>query len=217
MRNYTLEEIQFVKKKIIGRSYTDMLDLFNEHFCLRGKKKLTVVQMKGVLQRHNLCNGLPRYFQPGHIPHNKGVKGFCTPGLERSQYKPGNIPFVRKPIGAERRNGYGYVEVKIAHPNMWKSKHAVIWEKANGPVPKGKIIIFADGNKMNFDLENLLMISRGELATMNRNSLIYNNTVFTKAGKLVADIKMLTNKRKREAKKSMKPGAKPKKERGKEI
>jgi hypothetical protein len=214
MRNYTPEEIRFVKKKIIGRSYADMLDLFNEHFCLKGKKKLTFGQMKGVLQRYNLSNGLPRRFQSGHIPHNKDVKGFCTSGLKRSQYKPGNIPSTCKPIGAERKNGYGYVEVKIAHPNVWKSKHTAIWEKANGSVPKGKIIIFADRNKMNFNLENLLMVSRIELIIMNRNGMIYSNSAFTKTGKLVADLKILINERKRKAKKTE---TKSKKVRGKEI
>jgi hypothetical protein len=201
MRKYTPEEIKFVKKKIIGRSYTDMLHLFNKHFGLRGKKKLTFGQMRGILKRHNLSNGLPRRFQPGHIPRNKGVKGFCTPGLERSQYKPGNIPSTCKPIGAERKNGYGYVEVKIAHPNVWKSKHTAIWEKVNGPVPKGKIIIFADRNNRNFDLENLLMISKRELIVMNRNGLIYGNGVFTKTGKLVADIKIRISDLKRAVKK----------------
>jgi hypothetical protein len=201
MRNYTMEEIKFVKKKIVGRSYTDMLHLFNEHFGLRGKEKLTFGQVRGILQRHNLSNGLPRRFQPGHIPHNKGIKGFCTPGLKISQYKPGNIPSTCKPIGAERKNGYGYVEVKIAHPNVWKSKHTVIWEKANGSVPKGEIIIFADGNKMNFDLENLLMISKRELIIMNRNGLIYDNGIFTETGKLIADIKIRINDRTRAVKK----------------
>jgi hypothetical protein len=170
-----------------------MLDLFNKHFDLRGKKKLTFGQMKGLLQRYNLSNGLPQRFQLGHIPHNKGVKGFCTPGLKRSQYKPGNIPTTCKPIGAKRKNGYGYVEVKIAHPNVWKSKHTAIWEKVNGPVPKGKIIIFADGNKRNLHLENLLMVSKRELIVMNRNGLIYDNGVFTKTGKLIADIKIKIN------------------------
>jgi hypothetical protein len=217
MHSYTPEEIRFVKRKIKGRSYANMLDLFNAHFGLRGKKKLTIEQMKGMLQRHNLSNGLPRSFQPGHIPHNKGVKGFCTLGLKRSQYKPGNIPSTLKPIGAERKNGYGYVEVKIAHPNVWKSKHTAIWEKTNGPIPKGKIIIFADGNKMNFDFENLLMVSRRELIIMNRNGLIYSNGVCTETGKLVADVKMLINERQHEAKKSRKPWTKPKKARGKEI
>jgi hypothetical protein len=200
MHRYTLKEIQFIEQHIAGRSYAEMTGLFNEHFRLRGKKKITFEQMKGVLQYHKLSNGLPRRFQPGHTPHNKDIKGFCTPGLARSQYKPGNIPFICKPIGSERIktlvNGMRYVEVKIAHPNVWKSKHTVVWEKSNGPVPKGHKIIFADGNRRNFKLGNLVLVSNRELIVMNRNGLIFDNSEFTKTGKLIAELRILINDRK---------------------
>jgi hypothetical protein len=111
------------------------------------------------------------------------------------------MPWNYDPVGTERINPDGYVDIKIANPNKWKGKHRIIWEKANGPVPKGYAIIFADGNRRNFKLKNLLMVSRAELSVMNKLGLIYKNSDLTKTGKLIADIKLQIGKRKRGRKK----------------
>lgn len=54
---------------------------------------------------------------------------------------------------------------------MWRMKHILEWEKHNGPVPKGKAIIFADGDTTNTDISNLVMVDRSQLAVMNRWNL----------------------------------------------
>jgi hypothetical protein len=190
MHNYTPEEIRFIRKNIAKRSYAEMTDLFNRHFGLRGKKRLTFGQMKGTLIRRGISNGLSGRFLPG-----------CTSAN-------------RKPIGTECTGGGGYVVIKTADPSVWKYKHVVIWEKARGTIPKDHVIMFADGNKLNIRLSNLLIVSRKERGVMNRYGLIFNHKDLTKIGKLIADVKMLVNERQREAKKT---GAKSKKARGKEI
>lgn len=40
-------------------------------------------------------------------------------------------------------------------------------QNAHGEVPKGHVIVFVDGNKLNFELNNLMMISCAENATFN--------------------------------------------------
>jgi hypothetical protein len=87
------------------------------------------------------------------------------------------------------------MEVKIRDPKTWKSKHTLIWEKARGRVPEGHVIIFADGNRLNASLGNLLMVSRRELAVMNRLGLVSKNKDLTKTGKAIADIKLLIAER----------------------
>jgi hypothetical protein len=81
----------------------------------------------------------------------------------------------------------------------------MIWEATNGKVPKGYIVIFADGNKLNLSLDNLRLISRKEHAVMNHLGLRSINAGLTDAGKLVADIKMAIANRKRGLKKKRKP------------
>jgi len=92
-----------------------------------------------------------------------------------------------RPIGTENTKK-GYVRVKIAEPNVWKYKHILIWEQSNGSLPDGHIVIFADKNNRNFDINNLIAITRKQLAVMNRYRLIHENSDATKAGKLIADI-----------------------------
>ena len=52
--------------------------------------------------------------------------------------------------------GYNYVRVD-AKPGQkkWRSNGRVVWEKANGTIPKGHFIIHLDGDSHNDDLSNL--------------------------------------------------------------
>jgi len=195
---YTPKEISFIKKHIAGRSYKEMAELFNkQHF----RPPITVVQLNSFLGRHKLRSGLGRYFRPGHIPHNKGLKGVYFSGSEKGWFKPCHKNASEKPVGSERINVDGCVEVKVSNRRKpakrnWESKHAAIWEAANGKVPKGHMVIFADKNTRNFALDNLLLVSRKELAVMNHLGLIATDKDLTAAGKTVAGIKLLITKRK---------------------
>ena len=93
-----------------------------------------------------------------------------------------------KPVGSERINIEGYTEVKVANPNKWRLKHRVIWEQHNGEIPKGCAIIFADGDKSNLDIDNLLLVSRQQLLVLNRNNLISEDKEITKTGINIANI-----------------------------
>jgi hypothetical protein len=159
-----------------------MRKLFNKNFKLRLTKK----QFDTLMYKHKLHNGMGTW--NGYAPANKGKK-----------HKPqlGNY----RPIGTERVMPYentSYVEVKTGH-HTWKRKHVVIWEKANGKIPKGHVIIFGDGNTRNFALDNLILVSRAELGVMNRCGLIYKHKDLTAVGKTIADVKMAIGKRKRKA------------------
>jgi hypothetical protein len=105
----------------------------------------------------------------------------------------------KSPIGSEFISD-GYTLEKIDNYNTWKRKHILIWEKANGPVPEGHVIIFADGNRRNFRLDNLLLISRAEQAVMNRRRLIFPDAVATRAGHQIAKVKILTSEYRQENK-----------------
>jgi hypothetical protein len=82
--------------------------------------------------------------------------------------------------------GDGYKWVKIAEPNKWRQKHRLLWESENGHIPAGGAVIFADGDRMNITLDNLLQITKGQLAIMNKRKLISPDREATKAGAAVA-------------------------------
>ena len=94
-----------------------------------------------------------------------------------------------RPIGSERINVDGYVEIKIADPNVWKLKHRVIWEQHYGPIPNHQPIIFLDRNKSNLDINNLAMVTNRQLLFLNGNKLIKSDAELTKTAINIAKIK----------------------------
>ena len=58
----------------------------------------------------------------------------------------------------------------------------------------GHKVIFADNNKRNFDIDNLILVSDSEALIMNTNKLRYGNKELTRTGSLIAKVIDKTNK-----------------------
>jgi hypothetical protein len=116
--------------------------------------------------------GVQSRYKKGQEPPNKGQKMSselykkCKPTM----FKKGHLPANHQPIGSERVTKDGYREIKIKEPNKWEALHRVEWEKVNGKIPKGLILVFK-GDKMNPSPDNCELITRAE--NMNRNT--YHN------------------------------------------
>jgi len=116
--------------------------------------------------------GSAHWFRPGHRPHNAGKKGWQAGGDSwKTQFKPGMRPHTWRPIGSERVSKDGYLLRKITDTGYkcrdWVGVHKIIWEAVNGPIPKGHVLRFRDGNQQNICLENLGLLTRAE--QMRRN------------------------------------------------
>lgn len=190
-RKYAPEHIEYIATNIRGRSFKELTDMFNKQFGM----DLKVSTLTSLADRHGLHNGrdtrlnkgyAPTQFKKGHVPANKGMKG--VGGWEPTQFKKGSKPWNYKPVGTERVNGDGYVDIKIEDPNKWKGKHILIWETVNGPVPKGHVVIFGDRDNRNFEIDNLILVSRKQLVRLNQFGLIQNNAELTRTGVIIADI-----------------------------
>jgi hypothetical protein len=168
---YSLEETEFLKSKFGKHSYTEIINLFTERFGFA----LTYYQIV-----------------------SKGKRS----GIHKLHRKKGKIGEI-KPIGSQSKLS-GYSIIKIAemtnYKKNWKYKHHVIWENAHGPIPDGQVITFVDGNRSNFDINNLLMVSRAERVMMNTLGINSAGPELFEAGLQVARLKLLINKRERELK-----------------
>lgn len=123
--------------------------------------------IKALCTRKGWSTGRDGKFLKGNIPSPlAGAKG-----PNKTSFPKGNQPANHRPIGSERLSKDGYIEVKIAEPRKWCGKHRVEWEKHHGPIPKGHIVIFVDGNPLHWQIENLQMISRAEHAIINKRGL----------------------------------------------
>lgn len=181
------EEIQtFVRLNHVGVGLKDMAVLLNKTFG----KSYTRPQLKTYYDSRDISSGFNSRFRPGHIPPNKGRKGYHSPGSEKGWFGKDHIPLNHKPVGSERLDDDRYVLIKTAEPNVWQPKHKVIWEAKNGKVPKGHVLTFLDGDKSNITIENLTLITQAEHMEITRSRLRSSNPEFTKTAILIAKVKI---------------------------
>jgi len=164
---WSQEKLNYLKEIYDGRTKKEMIELM----CIRfAPDKFSVNSISHAMERLNVKSTIQHRFQ-------KGVSNR------------------RKEIFSERVDSNGYVEIKVGNPSFWKRKHAYIWESANNmAVPKGHVIIFADRNKNNFDIENLKLVSREELAFLNKYRLITEDMDVTNAAVNLAKLKGVARK-----------------------
>ncbi len=115
------------------------------------------------------------HYKKGNAPMNKGLKitEYMSPEAiekhKKTRFKKGNLSHNYRPVGSQRIDKDGYIEVKIKDPNVWELKHRYIWSKHNGKIPKSYKVRFIDGDRGNFNINNLEIISEAEL--MNENTI----------------------------------------------
>lgn len=207
---YTSEIREFIKENIKGVKYKDMALLIKQKFNLS-------VNPDALAQwcvKNNMQNGVVMNFEKGHTPFNKGKKwdDYLT---KEQQAKSRQTCFSSERIvnhqdhtwyhkvGDERLDKDGYVMIKLyehAKDNgggkgnstrAWVLKHRYIWEQNYGPIPEGHIVIFLDGNRLNFEIDNLGLISQRENALINKYGLRYDDPDLTKLGINIAKLKLL--------------------------
>lgn len=142
-------------------------------------------------------------WEKGHVPWNKGMKGYYPAGIQKHWFKKGCKVWNERALYSERYDKDGYVIVKVGE-KKWKRKHIWIWEKEHGEVPEGHIIIFRDNDKYNFDIDNLKCISRSVNAVINRNRWHTYTNEAKDAMITLAELKIAQRKREKELKNARK-------------
>lgn len=158
---------------VLGMSKTSVRNIAYRHGLRKSREWIAErARMRTLNPNHG---GRAFLFKKGHTPHTKGKRAeeWMSPeGLARSaasRFKKGQRPATWKPIGSERINVDGYIEVKVVEGKPWRHKHRVMWEEVNGAVPDGYMVSFIDGNKQNCVLSNLKLVARAD--AMRQNSV----------------------------------------------
>lgn len=166
----TNEQLEYLKTIYIGITNRECTRLMNEKFNL----SLTCNQIKCQKRRFKLNSGLDGRFKKGQKPNSHCFKKGERTSIE-TEFKKGHIPKNWCPIGTEKIKSDGYIYVKITDrkgvtPNKnWKQKHRIIWEKRKGSIPKEMNILFLDGNKLNLDINNMVLATKQEKLIMSRH------------------------------------------------
>lgn len=154
------EQEQFLRDNVRGKTRQELADLLNQKFGTN----YTVHQIKYYKQKFGLKSGINSQFQKKQTPHNK------------------------KPIGTEFVDERGYVHIKTAEPNTWEWKQRYIYRTMKGEIPKGYFVVFADGDKTNFDIDNLILMKHNDVLVMNSMNLFSSDAELTKTGHLLAQV-----------------------------
>lgn len=195
--NYSEENIKFLIENVKGISHKELTKRFNERFSTN----LSESALANMKRKLNLTNDINTKFKKGQTSWNKGRK-MSTEQYEKckkTMFQKGNLSNAR-PVGDERIDIDGYTYIKVKQPNKWVLKHRWLYEKEKGKIPKGYNLIFADGNKQNLNLDNLILVSNSELFIMNQKGLYKQDKELTKSGAIVAKVLDKVNKRKRDTK-----------------
>jgi hypothetical protein len=114
-------------------------------------------------------SGAATRYKKGNDTWNKGKKGFMGPNV--TSFKKGNKPHNTREVGSIRIDGKDkFLLVKVAD-KVWIRKEILIWEEVNGPIPKGCVVRVKDPRQNKYEINNLMLISRGhnmKLNTMHR-------------------------------------------------
>lgn len=192
--------IDYIRANYNGVGNKEMAQRLNAEFGTH----YTARQLNSYYKNHGLNSGLTGRFEKGHIPPNKGKKGVCAPGCEKTHFKKGNLPENTKPIGYERITKDGYVEVKVKmRPSRvdcndnFVAKHRLIWEQLHGPIPDDCVVIFKDGDKQNFDPDNLALVTKAQRLQMSRRGLFSSDPELTEVGMMVAKVQVAAFQKRR--------------------
>lgn len=135
-------------------------------------------------------------FQKGIVPANKGLRrpGWAPGRMRETQFKKGRPAHEARnyvPIGTEKYDAKRKVTMRkvtddpSVFPVMrWRPVHVLVWEAANGPVPKDHIVVFKKGRKTLVSAD--ITVDRLDLVTLAEN--MRRNSYHTNYPKEVAQL-----------------------------
>lgn len=182
-----------------------LTDEFNTHF---GTDR-TYDTIRSFCKRNRYMTNRNGQFASGRTSWNKGLKGYYAKGSEAGWFTKNNRPTSAVSVGTRRKTtpkiaadgkviDSGLWKVKIAEPNEWQFEHRLLWERTHGPISKGHVLIFLDGDQDNIVIDNLTLLSRAQLAVLNKFYGGYKSASADERRALVAMAKLQLATSKRE-------------------
>lgn len=195
---------EYIRDNSWGVSSKEMAERVEEKFGY----EMTPTCMRQFRQRYGIKSGCTGWFRKGRAPGNKGKKLEEYVGdpeklarIRAAQFKKGERPMNEMQVGAIVVNSDGY---KLRKKQMegslwerWEFLHRAVWEQHNGPIPKGMVVTFKDSNKLNCDIDNLMLITKGENCTLTRLGYRFEDPDLTMAGLRVVQLKQAAAKKRR--------------------
>lgn len=175
MRKFTAQEDQYIRDKYLTTSSNRIgKQLGRSGISVRRRMKLLgLVVPPEIIEQFKKAAQI----KPGTPPFNKGrprSEWMSEDKIERvrkAQFKKGQLPHNTKHDHAvtirRDKRGTHYRFIRVAKA-QWVPLLRYNWEQLHGPIPKGYNLVHKDGNSLNDDASNGLLMSNADL--MNKNS-----------------------------------------------
>lgn len=209
-REYTEEQIEWIKGNRSGNSYQELTELFNERFgtnrTFNGIKTMCTHRLhacdthepytkeqdewliENALKYNNYAEVAEEFNKLfGTNKVDRGIQSHCVRVLNIISGRQSKAPsgWNKQPIGAELLTKEGYTLVKINDTGIknkdWITKQRYIYEQHYGKIGDTDIVVFLDGDKSNYSLDNLEAIPRAISLRINANKWNHPNKEFTLA------------------------------------
>lgn len=180
-KEYSAEEDQFLIDSLNKRTWIECAAILKRHkSSVYGRvARLKLKHSPEFLAEHFRQKQTAAFrsnsFQPGHKPWNKGTKGLIasTPAMKNTQFKAGHEPANTKYDGfisvrLDKRSGKRYKWIRTSK-NKWELYHRYMYRKHIGPIQKGMNVSFKDGDSLNCNPSNLVLISKRQ--NMDNNTI----------------------------------------------
>lgn len=159
MDRYTREQHDFIVSIAHGKKYREIADIYNKKYGTNKSRQAIL----SYCHKHNISNGIT----------SKGT-----------QFKKGHgALWNQKRLGYERYNKFNDVLVKVRNHGeshvMWRLKKELIWEKYYGKKPKNYKVMSLNGNKEDFNIENLMLCTTAEYMTLSKKNYITTDRTLT--------------------------------------
>lgn len=213
---YTTEIIDYVKNNYKGKTTIDFAKELSQKFGLDiTDSKLQNLKNRIKIKDKFIFEPVPNggCYKKGQEPFNKGLKWDDYMSKEsqigslKTTFKKGNRADNVLDIGDERMryashdDGYLCVKMYDGKKNRnWIPKQRVVWEKHYGKVPDRHKVIFLDGDRFNFDINNLALVSNGEELQINKLNLVSGNPELKKTAVLAVKTRFKALKKERNMK-----------------
>ena len=175
--NHTAQFIANVLNRIVGGVYRKAFELGLEKSDAFWESDASGRMLKGKQDPRIIGT----QFKKGATPWNKGTKGLVgvQEGCRATQFQKGRPPQEARnylPIGSLRMTKDGWLERKVTddHPvpaRRWVAEHRLVWERENGLIPPGHIVIFKEKRRITtaeeITADKLDCISKAENARRN--------------------------------------------------
>lgn len=175
-----------------------------------GPETITRNQVRSWMKNHKVRNGYQSVFRKGFTPATKGkhwddyMSKEAQKNSMKNLFRKGDIPHNLAPIGTVRKTKDGYLKKKVlnygSQRTRWRFLHRIVWEEHNGPIPKGHMVTFADGDRTNCSIENLVLETKAQHAVKNRRGWKSWDRESAEAYNLMADVKIAISRKKRREK-----------------